>query len=209
MKISVATVLKAEAERQAKPKPMPVVKLKAMAPPSPQGEGPGVREVEAPPVRHHLVDELFAQMVALKKERAQLSTRAAHLVEQTEARLRAESPARAQAFMAGELAVPELKQAYEAIQHLSDQVMELYDRIRLAEQTGQQPAEQPAPDTRELEALRWQLNRLKDNIYKARKNLKSKVPKNPARVMIWQEQIAQYEAEREDVKLRIKRLTHG
>jgi len=212
MKLKVTQVLAEAKAREAKPKPLPKLRVKGPAPTEPEadqvehvplsfGEGLGVRSLSP-------ATPLWSEMLILKKERAKLSTRAANLVEEIEAQLRKESPAKAEAFINGEISHPALKQAYNGIQHMSDQIMQLYDRIQHAEQTGTVPQPE-APPNHNIDALKHQLTRLKDNIYKARKKLEGKPPKNPTRIQLWQEEVARLEAEREDVRLRIKRLTHG
>lgn len=208
MKFSVTRVLQAESDRLSKPKPLPTVKIKQQAAvPFSQVTAEGPKHTS---VADTLALDLANELATARKERDKLSTRAVHLVNEIEQRLRSESPVMAEAFLQGELPMPELANAYAAIQTASDTLLAIYDRIEHVRQVGVLPDESPgAATSQDLSALRGQLYRLKDNIYKARTKLATKSPKNPLRKAMWAEEIARLEAEREDLKLRIKRLTDG
>lgn len=220
MKINVGKVLQAEKERLSKPKPLPRVviakkkevrskEVEVLAAP----EDPLIKQFDlsdTQQAKEFLLHQLEMEMILLKKDRAKISSRAATMVEELEASLRKESPAMADDFLEGKLARPELVNAYNAISNLSDQIAALYDKMEHVRQFGELPSQgQQFQQSENIDALRNRLIRLKDNIYKAKTKLAKHTPKNPSRRAMWEEEIARGEAEREDIRLKIKRLTDG
>lgn len=155
-------------------------------------------------------DEVWGEMVRVKKERDIISTRTARMVEEITDKLQKESPALANEFLAGNLPMPELAEQYEAIQALTDQAIALYDKTQHQDRYGSLGTALAAKKetSHDVMAIQHQIRRLDDSIYKTRKKLTTGKPKNPSRVAMWNEKIALDEARRNDLKAQLKRLQY-
>jgi hypothetical protein len=217
MKLNVSAVLAKEAERKAKPKPLLVVKVK----PSFSKETTKVfnevlaqvtSEVKADHqiAKIDLVNELEMERTRLLKQRAILSSKTANLVQEVAVKFRSESAGLEKEFMCGNLPSPELAAHYEKIEALTRQGAELYDKIEHAKMYGKLPTVEhikilPSESIDESD-IKYQIRRLDDSIYKKTNNIKNKRPKNPSRLSMWQEELAMAQAERNDLKLKLKSL---
>jgi hypothetical protein len=89
--------------------------------------------------KEDLLKELWASITAIKKDRAKLSTRTWFLVQELHDRLKKEGEAIAQAFMAGDLKMPDLAEHYAKIQAFTDQAIIVWDKIKYVEKWGKLP----------------------------------------------------------------------
>ncbi len=237
MKINPAKVLKEEAERKARPVPVPKIKFRQdAAGVSLVTEKPEVIITldDSQWVEKHdklmsdvkllskdlLLDDLWRQMAVVKKDRAKESTRTARLVEELEDKLRkTEGPAAAEEFMKGNIAMPELEAQYRVINSYTDQAMKLYDKIQHVERYGELPGEvaegaQISAETEDAKAMKYEIRRLDDLIYKTNNKLKKanggiKPPKNSDRVNEWKKTLAMADARRQDLKFKLKNILNG
>lgn len=229
MKINVNQVLKRDAEKKQEVKPLPKVvvmgRRSATGPRStvvqkileetPPEVKKAVREYGDSVVKDSLLKGLWQEMSDIKTARGKLSTRTAYLVAEVAQKLMNESPATAQSFMNGDLPMPEIKEHYAKIQALTDQAIAVFDKIQYVEQYGKLPvpAEIPAPvldeDSPEASVLHHQIRRLDDRIHKTKKKLAGKVPKNPSRLAMWKQKVAMDEAQRDELKRKLKNLQYG
>jgi hypothetical protein len=206
IKLNVNRVLQQAEKRALEPVPLPKVQVG-------KSKAWTAKKSEAQPP-DDLVKDLWDKMVTVKKERAKLSTRSAQLVMELEHRLRStEGPGTAEAFMSGNVPLPELREHYSKIQELTDQAIELYDKIRHVEQYGELPAEkQPEGLIRmsgvDVSLLQLELEKLRDLICKTKRKIAVGKAKNPLRINEWHEKLALAEARREDVRLKIKKLQY-
>jgi hypothetical protein len=205
----------AEAKRNA-PKPLPrikgrltqVVKMEAPAPAP-------IAAVLAPAVsskKDLLLKELWDEMGVIKKERAIMSSRTHEIVTAVHARiLRDEGPVNARDFMGGKLPDKAIRDQYAEIQAYTDSLMQLYDKIKHVEKFGDLPAAaEPVSgsESNDVSALRWELTRLKDLICKTKRKIAVGKAKNPSRIPQWEEKLALAEAQRDDVRAKIKKLQY-
>lgn len=226
MKINVEAVLDREAKRKAEVKPLPMVKVVPSGNYSPplgkkvliKREAVVVKEATIPiafPVteRDITLQDLWAQLTAIKKDRAKLSTRTYNLVDELHEKLKKESHATATAFMDGELAMPELADHYKKIQAFTDQAIVVWDKIRYVEQYGTLPDPEPAaviaistnPDA---DAIKYEIRRYDDLIHKTKKKLVGPDPKNKSRKAIWHERLALAEVQRDELKRKLKSIQY-
>jgi hypothetical protein len=235
MKINVAATLQAQANRQAAEKPLPKIKVKATGAlgtaqgvelmqlkggkaiptpailPSPHLAGPPRADID----KEEPLKALWLEMGEVKRARGKLSTQTAYLVDEVEKGLRAESPALADEFLKGLVPAPQLAAHYQKIQALTDQAVKLFDTIRHVEQFGTLPGEGPPPSKQLLNiaqagddamAMRHEIRRLDDLIYKTTKRL-NKPRAQPSKMAAdWRIKIALANARREEVKQKIKAL---
>lgn len=228
IKLNPKEVLARAAERAAEVKPLPkvrvvsspnpfdinyvpaaksVTKPKPPAPPKTQ-----LQQLEVFPEKDILLKELWEQLTVIKKDRAKLSSATALLVDQLYERLKLDSQAEADAFMNGDLPMPDLADHYAAIQAFTDQAIIIWDQIRYAEQYGKLPEvptlELPQSNPDE-DAIRHEIRRLDDLIHKCSKKIEQangglKKPKNNERVNTWKEKISLAEARRDQLKHNLK-----
>jgi hypothetical protein len=224
MKLNVKSVLQKEAERKAKPVPLPVVKLKGKVSAPKEILLPEFTEAKAAPVVNAMgsskddeLQSLWAQMTAIKKDRAKLSTATARLVAEVYAGiLKDEGQTVAREFMKGNIASPQLKDHYHKIQSLTDQAGALWMKIKHVEQYGSLEAPagnkpQPVTESQQASALKYEIRRLDDLICKKKKNIAKaagglKKPKNSDRVNTWKEVVSMSEARRDDLQYQLKNL---
>jgi hypothetical protein len=223
MKLNIKTVLAREQERKNEVKPLPKIRVgetATSAPPRENSTPPlapplitATIPIAPPSDKEGLLADLRNRFTEVKKVRAKLSTRTAHLVQELHDRLMKEGPAMANAFMAGELSMPELRQHYTEIQSLSDRALKLYDDIHYVELNGTLPSaaipsilsEVPA----EVKAVQYEIRRLDDLIHKTGKKLKDGKPKNVDRVNVWKQKIALAIVKRDDLQAKLKRMQYG
>jgi len=220
MRLNVERVLAEAAAEEKRVKPLPVIRVNGKrqstvhSPRStvvrPQPVDRGQPTVDLQPQS----DDLNIKISELKRARGKLSTRTAYLVQEFEAKLRAESPAVADEFMKGNLPMPELADHYAEIQALTDKIGALWEQQRHFEQTGEMQlpvASYRLPEAdQQLDAMHHEVRRLDDLIYKTTKKLNHhnaglKKPKNSDRVFEWKEKIALANARRHELKEMIKR----
>lgn len=219
MKFKASAIIERHEQELAKEKPEPVLRFKShgkakdvtASPPSPEL----ISVIQPPPdPTHVLLDQLWSELSQLKKQRDMESTKMAQLVDKLEQRLRIESLAVAKAFMDGELAMPELRLQYMIIEGISGQVRSLFDKIQYVEQNGKLPeAPSQKPESMDESAIKYDIRRLDDLIYKTNKKLQQskqglKQPKNTDRVNAWRQIIAVAEARRDDLKFKLKRIQY-
>jgi hypothetical protein len=152
-----------------------------------------------------IMRELWEQMSALKTERGVLSTRTAYLVTEVANKLLQHDCAKANAFMNGELAMPEIAEHYEKIQAITKQATAVYDKIEYVDKYGKLPEDpnsKPVLDEEspEVSSITYQIRRLDDFIYKTEKKVKGPPPKNPSRLTMWKLSIDKAIAERRMLK---------
>jgi hypothetical protein len=239
MKIKVDQVLKREAAKKLEIKPLPKVKLsnvpETKPPRSEVANGNWERKITQSlhdvdkarlgwkyaddptpsPIDHQkedLLKELWASITAIKKDRAKLSTRTWFLVQELHDRLKKEGEAIAQAFMAGDLKMPELAEHYAKIQAFTDQAIIVWDKIKYVEKWGKLPdppaAELPEELPDDAAKIKYELLRLKDLIYKAKTRMKNNPNAKPSKVAEWKEKIALAEAQREQKRQDLKRMQY-
>lgn len=158
--------------------------------------------------------DLENQHAALLLQRNKLSTSIAPMVESIRVKLLAESPELAAAFMRGDMAMPELRELRGKIDSVQEQMMEVYDKIEHVKKYGTLPA--PAEhkvlsgEGDDIKAIRHDIRRLDDLIYKTNKKLEDAVGKNVKadRKLDWIEKKALAEAQRDELKHKIKRLEY-
>lgn len=157
--------------------------------------------------------DLENQHAALLLQRNKLSTSIAPMVESIRVKLLAESPELAAAFMRGDMAMPELRELRGKIDAVQEQMMEVYDKIEHLKTYGKLP--EPVikglgmkAESEDIKAVRYEMRRLDDLIYKKNKALRDKPNAKPDKKLDWIETIALAEAKREDLKHKIKRLEY-
>lgn len=212
---SVDEVLKREAQRKVEVEPLPVVEIGPSRARQVDSEVHAEirQEIRVNSDKQVLLAELWAEISSLKTERGKLSTRTSYLVAEITEKLMNESPATAMSFMAGDLPMPEIAEHYEKIQDLTRQATEVWDKIRYVEAHGKLPEAKPkvralSLDSPEISALLHQIRRLDDRIYKTNQKLSGKIPKNPSRGALWKQKLALDEAERLELKLKVKKLQY-
>lgn len=231
IKLNVNKVLKQEAAEKARVKPLPKVRVVGSTTRSPiakriSDETPPEVKVkvkaygDAVIEKDRLLKELWAEMGQLKRDRGKISSSIAWKVVEIDTRLKNESPAMAHEFMKGDLPVPELVDLYSQIQSFTDRMASVWDKIRHVEQYGTLPTEVNEAVTLNLVehsvdvmALHHEIRRLDDLIYKCNDKLRKnnsgiKAPKNTGKVAEWKEKIALAEAQRIDLKLKLKKAQY-
>lgn len=151
---------------------------------------------------------------ALLLQRNKLSTSIAPMVETIRVKLLAESPELAAAFMRGDMAMPELRDLRGKIDSVQEQMMEVFDKIEHVKKYGTlpPPAEHKvlSGEGDDIKAIRHDIRRLDDLIYKTNKKLEDAVGKTVKadRKLDWIEKKALAEAQRDELKHKIKRLEY-
>jgi hypothetical protein len=150
-----------------------------------------------------------------------LSTRTVPLIAELEAKLMEHSPAYAAEFMNGNLPMAELAAHYANIQSFTDQAKAIYDKIVYVDQYGKLPevsivdhgqsTMDHAPESSEASALKYEIRRLDDVIYKTGKKIAQskggiKGPRNTGRVLEWQTKVSMAIISRDDLKVKLKRM---
>ncbi len=228
MGLNIKKVLQKAAEEQARVKPLPTIRVKA----APVKSTPMIDLVDVPAhikeevdqqfadiEKKHLISELTAELAAMKRQRGKLSTQTAHLVLEIENKLKAQNPAMAAEFMKGNLPMPELAEHYAAIEAHTDRGAVIHRKLDYVERYGMLPGEPTVKielkgsESPDVSAIKYQIRRLDDLIYKKSKNLEKvntgiKTPKNTGRPAHWREIIALAEAQRDDLKQQLKRKHH-
>ena len=157
---------------------------------------------------------LQAQYATIKLQRDRLSTSIAPLVESLRVKLLAESPELAAAFMRGDMTMPEIRELRGKIDSLQEQMMEVFDKIEHVKKYGTLP---PPPEHKvlsgegdDIKAIRHDIRRLDDLIYKTNKKLEDAVGKTVKadRKLDWIEKKSLAEAQRDELKHKIKRLEY-
>jgi predicted nucleic acid-binding Zn-ribbon protein len=157
---------------------------------------------------------LQAEYATIKLQRDKLSTSIAPLVESIRIKLLAESPELAAAFMRGDMAMPELRELRGKIDSLQEQMMEVFDKIEHVKKYGTlpPPAEHKvlSGEGDDIKAIRHDIRRLDDLIYKTNKKLEDAVGKTVKadRKLDWIEKKSLAEAQRDELKHKIKRLEY-
>jgi predicted nucleic acid-binding Zn-ribbon protein len=157
---------------------------------------------------------LNSEYSALLLQRNKLSTSIAPLVESIRVKLLAESPELAAAFMRGDMAMPELRDLRGKIDSVQEQMMEVSDKIEHVKKYGTlpPPAEHKvlSGEGDDIKAIRHDIRRLDDLIYKTNKKLEDAVGKTVKadRKLDWIEKKALAEAQRDELKHKIKRLEY-
>lgn len=158
--------------------------------------------------------DLQNQHAALLLERNKLSTSIAPLVESLRVKLLAESPELAAAFMRGDMTMPEIRELRGKIDTLQEQMMEVFDKIEHVKKYGTLP---PSAEHKvlsgegdDIKAIRHDIRRLDDLIYKTNKKLEDAVGKTVKadRKLDWIEKKSLAEAQRDELKHKIKRLEY-
>jgi hypothetical protein len=210
MKINVRTVLDQAEKRKKEVKPLPKINIQRSETIPIATETSPNSKVDAD--RQALLDELQTDLVRVKKERAVLSSQNWKLVEAIEARLRAESPVAADAFLDGKLKLPELEEHVAKIEALTDRGAQIYDDMEYVRQHGKRPDQVDAIPTQETssdaKAINYEIRRLDDRIHKTRKKLARGKAKNPLRIALWNQKIAFDEAQRDQLKHKLKKLQY-
>lgn len=159
-----------------------------------------------------ILKDLWEQIKTIKNDRGKLSSRTAYLVEDIFERLKG-NPILLEDLRVGRAALPELKEHYEKIQALTDQATKVWDNIQYVERYGKLPVEPEAQGLKDISeeesVLKYQIRRLDDFIYKKKNNIEKKVPKNPSRLAVWKAELQQAEAQRDELKLKLKELQYG
>jgi predicted nucleic acid-binding Zn-ribbon protein len=151
---------------------------------------------------------------ALLLERNKLSTSIAPLVESLRVKLLAESPELAASFMRGDMTMPEIRELRGKIDTLQEQMMEVFDKIEHVKKYGTlpPPAEHKvlSGEGDDIKAIRHDIRRLDDLIYKTNKKLEDAVGKTVKadRKLDWIEKKSLAEAQRDELKHKIKRLEY-
>jgi len=222
MKLNVTKVLATEEERKARPVPVPKVKVRSKdgsVARKPVQLLPSdlefVERVEIPSKwtdKERLLDELNAERIRVLKDRSVLSSQIWKLVAEIEAKLRKENPGMVNAFLEGELPVPELADHAAKIEALTDQGAKLFDDIRYVEQHGKLPNRVesiPAQNmSGDVKAIQYEIRRLGDRVCKTLKKIRINRAKNPARIATWHEKVAFDEALIIDLKHKVKKLQY-
>ena len=157
---------------------------------------------------------LQAQYATIKLQRDRLSTSIAPMVESLRVKLLAESPELAAAFMRGDMTMPEIRELRGKIDSLQEQMMEVFDKIEHVKKYGTlpPPAEHKvlSGEGDDIKAIRHDIRRLDDLIYKTNKKLEDAVGKNVKadRKLDWIEKKSLAEAQRDELKHKIKRLEY-
>jgi predicted nucleic acid-binding Zn-ribbon protein len=157
---------------------------------------------------------LNSEYSALLLQRNKLSTSIAPLVESIRVKLLAESPELAAAFMRGDMTMPELRDLRGRIDAVQEQMMEVFDKIEHVKKYGTlpPPAEHKvlSGEGDDIKAIRHDIRRLDDLIYKTNKKLEDAVGKTVKadRKLDWIEKKALAEAQRDELKHKIKRLEY-
>lgn len=161
-----------------------------------------------------ILKELWAEFGHIKRQRGKLSSRSAHLVRELEEKIAAESPTLLEIFRNGQYHAQEIKDHYAQIQAWSDKAIVVYDQIQYVEQYGKLPvvvhATPTEEDLAEENAIKHELRRLDDLIYKTNKKIQevSLNGKKSSRTAEWKEKVALAEARREDLRQKLKRKQH-
>lgn len=223
IRINVHEALAREAQRKAEVKPLPNVKVvssKQAAPtqkPKSQQQSPQQNQLTVFADKEHLLGDLNEQMKVIKTRRGKLSTRTWFLVNEVAEKLRKESPGMAIAFLDGELPMPELAQHYSQIQACTEEAIAIWDNIRYVEQYGKLPdevkPELPQAEGPDIDAIHYNIRRLDDLIYKCNDKIRKatgglKQPKNSERITTWRQKISLAEAQRDDLKHKLKSLQY-
>jgi len=136
------------------------------------------------------------------------------MVESIRVKLLAESPELAAAFMRGDMPMPELRELRGKIDAVQEQMMEVFDKIEHVKKYGTlpPPAEHKvlSGEGDDIKATRHDIRRLDDLIYKTNKKLEDAVGKTVKadRKLDWIEKKALAEAQRDELKHKIKRLEY-
>ena len=160
------------------------------------------------------LESLEAELTALRKERAKISSSLAPTVERIRADLNQQNPALAANFINGHQPMNELKDLWAQIERYQQQITALYDKCEHIRNYGAVPQEVPTvianirQTPEKIMALRQQLRRLDDLIYKNTKKLKEQPNAKADKKLDWLEKKALAEAQREEVKATIKRLEY-
>lgn len=202
IKININQVLSAAERRKREEPVLPKIKVTRSKDPAPK------KETEQPA----LLKDLWDKMVAVKKDRAKLSTQTAALVDQVHAELLSkEGPTVAQEFMLGNVPDNRVARHWAEIQAYTEKAITLYDQIKYVEQHGGLPSEDSdAPMVRmctpDVSVMQLEVNRLRDLICKTKKKIAIGKAYNPMRITEWYEKLALAEARRDDLRLKIKKL---
>jgi hypothetical protein len=217
MKINVHAVIARQEQRKKEAKPLPKIVI----------HKPGVDNSKAAVKKAHpprndrdlILTELETEFAKIKKERAKLSTKTTAIVNSIISKLQKEGNAVVQAFRKGEIPVPALKEHYAAIQEMTDQLKVLYDKIEYVKANGELPKE-PEPgvsvtngESADVKAIHYEIRRLDDLICKTKDKITQataglKKPKNPERMATWHMKITMAEAERDELKHKLKRMRY-
>ena len=159
--------------------------------------------------------ELQSHYSTLLLQRAKLSTSIAPLIESIRVKLLAESPELAAAFMRGDMAMPELRDLRGKVDSVQEELMEVFDKIEHLKKYGTLP--EPVTkglgmkaESDDIKAVRYEIRRLDDLIYKTNKKLEDAVGKTVKadRKLDWIEKKSLAEAQRDELKHKIKRLEY-
>jgi hypothetical protein len=220
MKINVKKVLADQELKKAKTKPLPrviinqvVQKIETSVPET----RTTVPKIKTPlSEKDMLLKDLWEQMHVVKVERGKLSSRTAYLVDEVAEKLKAlRGQAEVDALFNGEIAIPELVEHRSKIRKYEEEGKLLYSKInhvklygKLPEVISMDPATLMAQETTDTKALKYDLRRLDKLISKTQNKAKSGKPKNPSRIATWNEKISLAEAEREEIRRKIKRIEY-
>jgi hypothetical protein len=218
MKLNVAKVLADEEIRKAMVKPLPRVKVaktntainNIIAETKDNWEP--IPEPDHKSLDNPLLDELRADFITVKKDRAILSSQLCVIVTEEEKRLRNENPELADLFLEGSYASQALQDHVARIEELTDRGAQIFDDIRYVEMNGKLPERVQGMPTQALsesvKALHYEIRRLGDRIHKTQKKMQHKKPKNPLRLAMWNEKIAYDDARRQELKNKLKKLQY-
>jgi predicted nucleic acid-binding Zn-ribbon protein len=212
MKINVHAVL----TRNKEVKPLPKIVIHK---PGVGNHKLVIKKAPASNERDLILCELEAEFAKIKKERAKLSTKTTTIVNAIISKLQKEGNAVVQAFRKGEIPVPALKEHYAAIQELTDQLKVIYDKIEYVKTNGELPKEPEHGitvtngDSPDIKAIHYEIRRLDDLICKTKDKMTQataglKKPKNPERMATWHMKITMAEAERDELKHKLKRMRY-
>jgi predicted nucleic acid-binding Zn-ribbon protein len=217
MKINVHAVLAREEQRKKEAKPVPKIVIHK---PGVDNFKPIIKKA-IPPIndRELILTALETEFAKIKKERAKLSTKTTAIVNGIISKLQKEGNAVVQAFRKGEIPVPALKEHYAAIQELTDQLKVIYDKIEYVKTNGELPKEPEHGitvsngDSPDIKAIHYEIRRLDDLICKTKDKITQataglKKPKNPERMATWHMKITMAEAERDEMKHKLKRMRY-
>jgi predicted nucleic acid-binding Zn-ribbon protein len=216
MKINVHAVLARGEQRRKEAKPLPKIVIHK---PGVDNCKPVIKKAIPPNDRDLILTELETEFAKIKKERAKLSTKTTAIVNGIISKLQKEGNAVVLAFRKGEIPVPALKEHYVAIQELTDQLKVIYDKIEYVKSNGELPKEPEhgitvtngeGPD---VKAIHYDIRRLDDLICKTKDKITQataglKKPKNPERMATWHMKITMAEAERDELKHKLKRMRY-
>lgn len=212
MKIGNIKSVLATAEQRKTEKPaLPKVSLRPaekIATRNPESETRNAKAETRNAETEAILRHLFESITDIRKQRDILATQTAYLVNQIAERLQKESQAQYERFMAGELAMPELRDHYKKIEALTDQGAEIFDKIQHVELHGKLPEEkQLVTDTKpDAGAIKYEIRRLDDLIHKTEMKISGKQPKNPSRLAMWKVKLEQAKAKREDLRRQLKNV---